>query len=81
MTSQVVSGTHVSFGSIYDYIGDPASSTADLISPYVNTRSRDDKSPYYGSALVRTSVVPIPPAVWLFGSGFIGLIGLARRKA
>jgi hypothetical protein len=25
-------------------------------------------------------VVPIPPAVWLFGSGLLGLIGLARRK-
>jgi len=27
------------------------------------------------------SVVPVPAAVWLFGSGLIGLIGLARRKA
>jgi len=27
------------------------------------------------------NVVPIPPAVWLFGSGLIGFIGLARRKA
>ena len=26
------------------------------------------------------SVVPVPAAVWLFGSGLIGLIGLARRK-
>ena len=26
------------------------------------------------------SVVPIPAAVWLFGSGLIGLIGLVRRK-
>lgn len=25
-------------------------------------------------------VVPIPAAVWLFGSGLIGLIGIARRK-
>ena len=24
--------------------------------------------------------VPIPAAVWLFGSGLIGLVGLARRK-
>lgn len=27
------------------------------------------------------SVVPIPSAVWLFGSGLLGLIGLTRRKA
>ena len=26
------------------------------------------------------SAIPLPAAVWLFGSGFIGLIGLARRK-
>ncbi len=24
--------------------------------------------------------VPVPAAVWLFGSGLIGLIGVARRK-
>jgi len=27
-----------------------------------------------------TTAVPIPAAVWLFGSGLIGLIGVARRK-
>ena len=26
------------------------------------------------------SAVPIPAAIWLFSSGLIGLIGLARRK-
>jgi hypothetical protein len=25
-------------------------------------------------------VVPLPPAVWLFGSGLLGMIGIARRK-
>ena len=24
--------------------------------------------------------VPIPPALWLFGSGLLGLVGMARRK-
>lgn len=28
-----------------------------------------------------TSEVPLPAAVWLFGSGLLGLVGLARRKA
>jgi hypothetical protein len=28
----------------------------------------------------QVNVVPIPAAVWLFGSGLIGLIGIARRK-
>lgn len=27
-----------------------------------------------------TSVVPIPASVWLFGSGLLGLIGLAKRR-
>ena len=26
------------------------------------------------------SAVPVPAAVWLFGSGFLGLVGVARRK-
>jgi hypothetical protein len=26
------------------------------------------------------AAVPIPAAVWLFGSGLLGLIGIARRK-
>jgi hypothetical protein len=28
-----------------------------------------------------TAVVPVPAAAWLFGSGLIGLVGLARRRA
>jgi len=30
---------------------------------------------------VSVSPVPVPAAVWLFGSGLLGLIGAARRKA
>jgi hypothetical protein len=26
------------------------------------------------------SAVPLPATVWLFGSGLLGLIGMARRK-
>jgi hypothetical protein len=29
----------------------------------------------------QTSVVPVPAAAWLFGSGLIGMIGVARRRA
>ena len=31
---------------------------------------------------VRLSVnnIPIPPAIWLFGSGLLGLVGIARKK-
>lgn len=37
--------------------------------------------PYTWSFTVESTVVPVPAAVWLFGSGLIALIGLARRKA
>jgi len=34
-----------------------------------------------GNCSVTTvSAVPVPAAVWLFGSGMLGLMGLARRK-
>lgn len=34
-----------------------------------------------GFNFTTASVVPVPAAVWLFGSGLIGLIAVARRKA
>ncbi|MDX2507652.1 MAG: hypothetical protein QNL62_24695 [Gammaproteobacteria bacterium] len=37
---------------------------------------------YIGATITVTAVtVPVPAAVWLFGSGLLGLIGTARRKA
>lgn len=41
------------------------------------------KSINYNAWAVRSgdiSAVPVPAAVWLFGSGLLGLVGLARRK-
>ena len=37
---------------------------------------------YFDNVTISTEVaaVPVPAAVWLFGSGLLGLIGLARRK-
>jgi len=35
---------------------------------------------YVPTAMFGGSPVPIPASVWLFGSGLIGLIGIARRK-
>lgn len=29
---------------------------------------------------ITVNAVPVPPAVWLFGTGLVGLIGVARRK-
>jgi len=32
------------------------------------------------AAGITPNIIPVPAAVWLFGSGLIGLIGIARRK-
>jgi hypothetical protein len=34
-----------------------------------------------GLSLVGTTAVPVPAAVWLFGSGLVGLAGIARKRA
>ena len=34
----------------------------------------------YTNEMAVVSSVPVPAAVWLFGSGLLGLIGVARRK-
>ncbi len=43
---------------------------------------RDDISSafFYGDRLVDGTVVPVPAAVWLFGSGLLGLVSIARRR-
>lgn len=35
----------------------------------------------YNNATVDIAAVPIPAAVWLFGSGLVGLAGIARRRS
>ena len=37
--------------------------------------------PTFVGATVTVSAVPVPPAVWLFGSGLLGLVGVARRRS
>lgn len=44
------------------------------------TTGRTAQSFGTGSLLVRTSAVPAPSAVWLFGSGLLGLVGFAKKK-
>lgn len=48
-----------------------------------NFTSFDDFGNMFGDwrTTITTQVVPVPAAVWLFGSGLIGLAGIARRKA
>jgi len=68
------------------YIGAVSDSTNGAMrSSYVVDRSQiiavdqPAGSDHIGTYLV--NAVPVPAAVWLFGSGLVGLIGVARRKA
>lgn len=42
--------------------------------------SSGDNDYFKISSLTYTTVVPVPAAIWLFSSGLLGLIGIARRK-
>ena len=40
----------------------------------------DDSATYADFTVSGTSPIPVPAAAWLFGSGLVGLVGMARRK-
>ena len=42
---------------------------------------RDVTTGFVPQGMGYINTIPVPAAVWLFGSGLIGLIGIARRKA
>ena len=84
------SGPFTDFGNIASYwvasVTDPTS-VANAWVFAVNGSSGSQVDPYnYGSFAAMVvhdgdiGAVPIPAAVWLFGSGLISLVGFARRK-
>ena len=93
-TDAAFGGTYNLHGYLADEDSDGLVSTALLraATPYFDAMSHinfggdyydpDNSSIYQGSFLVRDApaVVPLPAAVWLFGSGLIGLVGVARHR-
>lgn len=69
---------HYTMGYLFDTTKASWGLVSDLME--ITTTWSGSASTQVGAALVRTSVVPVPAAVWLFGSGLIGLAGIARRK-
>ena len=59
-------------------IDEPGVITIDIFEPYPS-----NLRPVTGGfeVDVKVEAVPVPAAVWLFGSGILGLIGIARRKS
>jgi len=81
LTAEALSDTHQSWGRIGDLYTDGSNPERDYVLLNIGGgRPLGATSSFAGSALVRVSAVPLPAAVWLFGSGLIGLIGIARRK-
>jgi hypothetical protein len=54
--------------------------TADFSSSGILFGSGSVLSGIWDAGSFSTTPVPMPAAVWLFGSGLIGLVGVARRK-
>jgi hypothetical protein len=53
---------------------------SNLIGPWVATSAEGDYLGTFTFAKFSPSAVPIPPALWLFGSGLFGLVGIAHRR-
>jgi len=91
-TAGTVTGTLITDGYIHwyygydDYLGVPPGQTSlaswnlsDTLN-FSGTWSGTPGSFTLTSGTVTASTVPIPGAVWLLGSGIVGLIGLKRRQ-
>jgi len=42
--------------------------------------SQDGTATAISTDIINTTVIPVPAAVWLFGSGLLGMVGVARRR-
>ena len=72
-------------GTLYGIDNEPTPDGTDALQLYrINPRSGSTSLIGVGGGDVRglafASPIPVPAAVWLFGSGLLGLIGIARRK-
>ena len=71
--------THVQIKGIHsEYADTPDCDPANF--KYNCTLIWENETEGLGIAGISASTVPVPAAVWLFGSGLIGLVGIARRR-
>ena len=70
VSGEIISGSATKLGSSFASLG---FITGSYVSTLTNGSITD-------TVIVNISAVPAPAAVWLFGSGLLGLIGIARRK-
>ncbi len=56
-------------------------STSASVGGFFSAVTFAEQFPVFTGTTVNISAVPVPAAVWLFGSGLVGLVGIARRRA
>ena len=65
---------------LFDWNGTLSGSFGNIVLPTLAPGLTWDWSDLYASGELRVNAVPIPPAAWLFGSGLLGLVAVARRR-
>lgn len=73
-------GTSAAIPSEYPSAGENLLPTQLLIPATVTAASIRNCSATGAAACYSLTTVPVPPALYLFGSGLLGLIGISRRK-
>jgi len=67
-------GTTGAFNNVFGVGGNPMAD-----GPFTGFNANFDITSM-SSIVVTPAAVPVPAAVWLFGSGLVGLVGVARRR-
>lgn len=63
-----------------DAAADTAAGRPDTPGTAMLTPPFPGQTPAFGGIITPVSPIPVPAAVWLFGSGLLGLVGVARRR-
>ena len=76
-TQSVSPGRYDVIGALYETRPVP---TTEYHVVNFNSALDNTATTFQGHYLVQSTAVPVPGAIWLFGSGLLGLIGIVKRK-
>lgn len=81
-TTGVIYASHevnVDTNNAFEFTAQAGQTYTIYLGGYLGSNSWDTGRDYY-SMTINTSAVPVPAAVWMFGSGLLGLLGLRKRS-